>query len=276
MHKKSICKFVPILAFVLFYTCFLVAPVAFLVTKGLDVKTITADLLWILNSGFLLIFIKSAVTAFLTALICLPISYFVSMCIFNKNSFFRSILSFLLIIPFATNFLIHVITIGNMLDINGPLVHFFKSMGLIKENYSFLYTGFAVLFGFIYCYLPFAVFPIYNAIAKFDVSLLKASCDLGASRFKSFFKVIIPTTKTAAYTAFFLVFVPACGEFVIPELLGGDKTMFSGTVLSLSLLNPSTVKIGALMTLCFIFLLFISCIFVYLVLNKFFKKLEML
>jgi ABC-type spermidine/putrescine transport system permease subunit I len=276
MHKNSVYRFIPILAFVLFYLCFLVAPVSFLIAKGLDPKTIAADFFWILNSGFLLIFLKSALIAFLTASICLVISYFISMCIFSKKHVMRSILSFLLIIPFATNFLIHVITIGNMLDTYGPLVYFFKSIGLVRENYTFLYTGFAVLFGFVYCYLPFAVFPIYNAISKFDDTLLKASCDLGASKFRSFFRVIVPTTSTAAYTAFFLVFVPSCGEFVIPELLGGDKNMFSGTVLSCSLLNPSTVKIGALMTLCFIFLLFVSCIFVYLVLSRFIKKLELI
>ena len=105
-------------------------------------------------------------------------------------------------------------------------------MGLINSPLKILNSMVAVILVMFYCYLPFMILPLFSSIEKFDLSLIEASLDLGASIKQTFLKIIFPLTLPGVRTGFFLVFVPAFGEFVIPMLLGGDKNMFVGSVIS--------------------------------------------
>jgi ABC-type spermidine/putrescine transport system permease subunit I len=97
----------------------------------------------------------------------------------------------------------------------------------------------------IYYYLPFSLLPLYSGLERIDVKLIEASFDLGAGFFATFKKIILPLCKVALRSGFFLVFIPTFGEFAIPELMGGDKFMFSGSVISHFLLGDGTVLLGS-------------------------------
>ena len=97
----------------------------------------------------------------------------------------------------------------------------------------------------VYCYLPFMVLPIYSSLERFDRSFLEVSSDLGASWKTTFRKVLLPLTLPAVRAGFFLVFIPSFGEFIIPELMGGDKRYFVGNVISQYILGNETGGLGA-------------------------------
>lgn len=94
-------------------------------------------------------------------------------------------------------------------------------LGVIDQPLTILHTNLAVYIGIVYAYLPFMVLPIYTALTRIDYSLVEASLDLGARPLKTFFSIIVPLTKGGIIAGSMLVFIPAVGEFVIPELLGG-------------------------------------------------------
>jgi putrescine transport system permease protein len=94
-----------------------------------------------------------------------------------------------------------------------------------------LYTEGAVYLGIVYCYLPFMVLPLYATLAKLDPVLLEAAADLGARPLRAFLTVTLPLSLPGIVAGFMLVFIPAVGEFVIPELLGGPSAQLVGRVL---------------------------------------------
>ncbi len=103
--------------------------------------------------------------------------------------------------------------------------------GVIDQPLTILHTNLAVYIGIVYAYVPFMVLPIYTALIRIDYSLVEAALDLGARPLKTFFTVIVPLTKGGIIAGSMLVFIPAVGEFVIPELLGGPDSIMIGRVL---------------------------------------------
>ena len=167
-------------------------------------------------------------TAFFSLLISYPLAYFIAF----KKGRYKTLMLFFLIVPFWTNFLLHIYAWFFLLEKEGFLNTLLKKIGLIQEPIHFLNSLFAVILMMIYCYLPFMVLPIFSALEHFDRRLLEASNDLGASWRETFRKVMLPLTLPAVRAGFLLVFIPAFGEFIIPELMGGDKKYFVGNVVS--------------------------------------------
>lgn len=114
---------------------------------------------------------------------------------------------------------------------NGILNNFLMWTGIIDQPLIILHTNLAVYIGVVYSYLPFMVLPIYTALTRLDYSLVEAASDLGAKPFKTFVSVIMPLTKGGIVAGSMLVFIPAVGEFVIPELLGGPDSIMIGRIL---------------------------------------------
>ena len=143
----------------------------------------------------------------------------------------RATLLMLVILPFWTSFLIRVYAWMGILSQEGLLNQLLLWLGVINEPLTILNTNTAVYIGIVYTYLPFMILPIYSALEKLDESLLEAAEDLGCSRFQAFWLITIPLSKTGIIAGCFLVFIPTLGEFVIPSLLGGSKTLMIGKVL---------------------------------------------
>ncbi|PID35787.1 MAG: putrescine/spermidine ABC transporter permease [Rhodobacterales bacterium] len=163
----------------------------------------------------------------LTLFVAYPIAYGMT----RAPDEWRPTLLMLIILPFWTSFLIRVYSWKAILAQEGLLNQFLLFTGIINEPLTILGTNTAVYIGMVYTYLPFMVLPLYSALEKLDESLLEAARDLGCSRFKAFWLVTIPLSKGGIIAGCFLVFIPVMGEFVIPALLGGSKTLMIGKVL---------------------------------------------
>ncbi len=222
----------------------------------------------LLTSTYLIIMINSLILALSTAICCLLIAYPVAHFITFKGKRFKYLLLFFLIVPFWTNFLLHVYTWCFILNREGLLNNLLISSGLTSQPIHFLNSLFAIMLMMIYYYLPFMIFPIYAALDRFDQHLLEASDDLGASSWQTFKLILLPLTIPAVRVGFFLVFIPAFGEFVIPELMGGGKKYFIGNVISQYLLGEQTERIGSAFTVLSALTLIIATGLIYLGINK--------
>jgi spermidine/putrescine transport system permease protein len=208
-------------------------------------------------SYFITIF-SSIGLAFLTGLCCLvigfPLSYFIAF----RGGKFKTLFLFLLLVPFWTNFLLHIYAWFFVLEKEGFLNTVLLNLHLIKEPIHFLNSFFSVVLMMVYYYLPFLALPVYSALERFDHSLLEASLDLGASRFQTYKRILVPLVLPSIRAGFFLVYIPAFGEFVIPELMGGDKHYYVGSVVSQFILGEQTAQLGTSFTVISIMILMIT------------------
>ena len=172
--------------------------------------------------------IKIAVIAtFLTLLIGYPMAYVIS----RMSPSARNIAMMLVVLPSWTSFLIRVYAWIGILDSNGLVNRTLLGMGLIDAPLQILYTPLAAYIGIVYCYLPFMVLPLYANLVKLDHRLLEAAYDLGARPWQAFVRITLPLSRSGIVAGCMLVMIPAVGEFVIPEMLGGPDTLMIGRVL---------------------------------------------
>jgi putrescine transport system permease protein len=169
--------------------------------------------------------------ALTSTLLCLLIGYPMALGISRANEKWRVPLLMLVILPFWTSFLIRVYAWIGILKGNGLINNFLIWLGLIDEPLTMLHTDFAVYIGIVYAYLPFMILPLYATLSRMDHSLLEAAADLGCRPVSAFWRVTVPLSMPGIIAGSLLVFVPAVGEFVIPDLLGGPDTLMIGKVL---------------------------------------------
>ena len=182
-----------------------------------DVQHLALHTLWL-----------SAVTTGFCMMLAIPFGWFMA----RTSSRGKQVLQLLVIIPFWTNFLIRIFAWKTLLNQDGLMTRAAAFMGLIPAHESLLYNEGAVLLVLIYTQLPFAILPIYAAAEKFDFSLLDAARDLGASHLRSFFEVFLPGIKMGIAAGALMVFVPALGSFLIPEMMGGHDSEMLGSRIS--------------------------------------------
>ncbi|WP_112323502.1 ABC transporter permease subunit [Oceanibium sediminis] len=169
----------------------------------------------------------AAVSTVLALLVGYPMAYAIARAPEPR----RTILLFLVILPFWTSFLLRVYAWIGLLKGNGVINNVLLWMGVIDEPLVMLQTDFAVYVGIVYTYLPFMILPLYATLVKLDESLMEASADLGASRASTFLRITLPLSLPGVVAGCMLVFIPAIGEYVIPALLGGPDTLMIGRVL---------------------------------------------
>lgn len=169
----------------------------------------------------------AAISTFLTLLIAYPIAYGMA----RAPKEWQPTLVMLVILPFWTSFLIRVYAWIGILKKEGLLNMFLMNIGLISEPLTIMNTPTAVYIGIIYSYLPFMILPLYASLEKIKPSLLEAAEDLGSPPWKAFWQVTFPLSLPGVLAGCFLVFIPATGEFVIPDLLGGSDTLMIGKTL---------------------------------------------
>ncbi|MGI9126720.1 MAG: ABC transporter permease subunit [Roseomonas sp.] len=166
-----------------------------------------------------------------TAGLCLLIAYPMALGMAGVRPAWRLPLLALLMLPFWTGFLMRIGAWIGLLRDEGLINHLLGSLGITDAPLALLYTQGAMLAGMVHAYLPFAVLPIFTALIRLDPALLEAAADLGARPMRVFFSVTLPLTWPAAAAGFLLVFIPAAGEFIIPELLGPPEAQVIGRVL---------------------------------------------
>jgi len=169
----------------------------------------------------------AAVSTVLCLLIGYPMAYFIA----RMSPSARNIALMAVVLPSWTSFLIRVYAWIGILDTNGLLNRFLMWLGVIDAPLRILYTPLAAYIGIVYCYLPFMVLPLYANLAKLDHRLLEAAYDLGARPWQAFLRITLPLSRSGIIAGCMLVMIPAVGEFVIPEMLGGPDTLMIGRVL---------------------------------------------
>ncbi len=180
---------------------------------------------------YLAAFLLSLRVALVSALACLLIGYPMALAIARAPERWRPLLLMLVILPFWTGFLLRMIAwIGLLRDdgwINGALLW----AGVVRAPLRLLYTGFAMYVGITYAYLSFMILPLYARLSRRDPALEEAAADLGAPPWRVFLRVVLPLSMPGVWAGLLLVFIPAMGEYVIPELLGGPGVATIGRVL---------------------------------------------
>jgi putrescine transport system permease protein len=176
------------------------------------------------------VYIESILTALLATCVAVFISYPFAYAIYKSSPAIKTLLILLIILPFYTSFLLRVYAWIGLLGNHGIINNFLMWLGIIREPLKLLYTKGAVLIGIIYCYLPFMIIPIYVSLDKMNPEYLEAAYDLGCRPIKAFFTITVPITKNGLFAGFILMFIPAIGEFVIPEILGGANTLMIGRI----------------------------------------------
>lgn len=187
---------------------------------------------WLLDDKiYILSYLNSLKIAFISTLLTLLIGYPMAYGLAKAPQRWRTVLLMLVILPFWTSFLIRVYAWIGILKPEGLLNMGLMSLGLIDEPLAIINTPTAVYIGIVYSYLPFLVLPLYATLEKLDNTLIEAALDLGCSPIQAFWKVTFPLSLPGVVAGCFLVFIPAMGEFVIPDLLGGSDTIMIGKTL---------------------------------------------
>jgi len=167
----------------------------------------------------------------------------------------RPLLLMLVVLPFWTSFLIRIYAWMGLLDENGLLNQFLRWSGIVADPGTLLGTEWAVHLGIVYAYLPFMVLPLYATLEKLDVSLLEAAADLGARPATAFLTITLPLSLPGIVAGCLLVFIPAVGEFVIPDLLGGTGTLMIGKVLWDEFFTNGDWPLASAVAICLLVLL---------------------
>ncbi len=162
---------------------------------------------------------------------CLLIGYPLAYAIVRAPLRWRNGLLLLVILPFWTSFLIRVYAWIGLLKSNGIINNILIDIGLIHAPLPLINNSFAIYVGLIYSYLPYMVLPLYASLEKLDPALLEAAADLGCRPSQAFWRVTLPLSLPGIIAGALLVFIPMCGEFIIPDLLGGPSTLMIGHVL---------------------------------------------
>jgi putrescine transport system permease protein len=183
------------------------------------------------DSLYFATYMNSLLVAGVTTALCLLIGYPMAYYIARSDPARRNLLMMAVMLPFWTSFLIRVYAWIGILKNNGLLNNFLIWAGLIHTPIELYHTNIAVYIGMVYSYLPFLVMPLYAHLVKMDLTLLEAAYDLGAKPWKTFLQITLPLSKNGIIAGCLLVFIPAVGEYVIPELLGGADTLMIGRVM---------------------------------------------
>ena len=170
-----------------------------------------------------------------------PLAYFIS----RQPPRWQRLLLALVIVPFWTSFIVRTYAIVNLLDAGGPLDDLLRTLHVTSGPLGLLYGPRAIAIGIIYSYLPLMVLPIYVSLERIDPALLDAAADLGAGARRSFRRVTLPLAMPGVVVGCIIVGIPALGEYVIPEILGGGKTLMLGNVITQQYLDVGDIPFGS-------------------------------
>ncbi|MBI1729894.1 ABC transporter permease [Candidatus Acetothermia bacterium] len=216
------------------------------------------------NWLYLNIFGRSLALAFVTTLICMLLGYPVAYWIALRGGRYKNLWIALFIMPFWTSYVVRIFAWMFLLrDPSGFINQLLLQSGLIQEPVQLLYNVTGVLIGMVYTYLPFAVIPLYASLERLDRSVLEAASDLGARPWQRLRYVTLPLTRGGIMSACVLTFVPAVGEYLIPDLMGGSKVNMIGNFIADKFLRDQNWTLGSAMSVILI-LIVMAILIIYL------------
>ncbi len=183
----------------------------------------------------------AALTVLLTLILCYPVAFWVS----RLSERWRLVFMFLITLPFFSSLIVRLYAWLLILKPSGLLNTALMALGVISEPLEILYTPTAVVLGMVYVMVPFMFLPLYSAVDNLDRAQIEASLDLGANRIQTFLKVILPQTLPGIMGGAVIVFIPAVGNFVVPDLLGGAKGLMIGNLVEQQFLSSRNWPFGS-------------------------------
>lgn len=255
----------PSLAWFLF---FILAPMMLILTISLAHRGIYGQIEWhfsILNNYgslvspvILKIFFKTILFAAGTALACVSLGLLAAWAMASAPKMYRDLLLALIVVPFLTNGLIRILGLKTFCSVDGPLDLLLNWLHIPHDPFALSANAYLVAVGMVTSYLPFAVLPLYGAFEKFDFNLIEAAQDLGARHRTVLFHIVLPVLWKPLVGAAFLVFIPCLGEYLIPDLLGGAKTLLLGNLITEKFLKARNWPVGSALAIGLIFCLLLS------------------
>ncbi len=216
----------------------------------------------VLEPIYLKIVLRSLWLALYTTLSCLflafPFAYFTA----RSGELMKKTLLGLVVVPFWTNFVIRIYALKLVLGEKGLINQALTEIHLITEPLQLIDNSVGVGIGMIYNYLPFMILPIYVTLEKLDYTLMDAAYDLGATRFQMALKVLLPLSMPGIITGSTFVFIPAFGEFVIPDLMGGSQSMYVGSLITETFLKSRDWPFGSALSTLLVLMAMISFAFI--------------
>lgn len=179
------------------------------------------------HSQFVTSFYFAGAATVIDLIVSFPIAYWIAFHGGTMKNFFL----LMLLVPFFVSFVIRTVVWEFILSDQGIILGNLKNAHLLPQNFHVLATGYAVVAGLAYNYLPFTALPLYVAIERIDKRVLDAAYDLYATRRQAFLKVILPLSVPGVFAAFLLTFIPALGDYVNQQILGGTSNTMIGTVI---------------------------------------------
>lgn len=223
----------------LWMTLFFVLPLAIVLAYsflskgdygGVALPFTAGSYLRFLDPLYLRILLRTFLMAGITTGICLAIGYPLAYYIALQGGRRKTLLLFLVVLPFWTSFLVRTYAWIFLLRDTGLINTILAQLGWIRVPLSLLYNDGAVLLGLVYGFLPLMVLPLYASIERLDKALLEAAADLGSRPAATLARVTVPLTAPGIYAGSVLVFVSALGAFITPDLLGGGKSILIGNL----------------------------------------------
>jgi spermidine/putrescine transport system permease protein len=183
--------------------------------------------------------LRSLLYGLIVTILCLLVAYPLAYTIAFRGGRWKNALLFLVILPFFVSFVIRTISWKFILADQGMFLGALKDWGVVGDDFRLLATPIAVIGGLFYNFLPFMALPLYVSLEKIDRSLLDAASDLYSSRATAFFRVTLPLSLPGIFAGTLLTFIPAVGDFINAELLGGLNTTMVGNVIQTEYLTNS-------------------------------------
>jgi spermidine/putrescine transport system permease protein len=253
----------------LWWLVFFVVPIGWIAIYSLGSKPatpgagpVTLEILSLANYAqstggvFLVVFWITMRTAVLGTLACALVGFPVAYALANMVApRWRSVLLFLLVLPYWTSFLLRTFAWRIVLAPEGVLSDGLRGLGILDGPLQLLDSNAAVQLGIIYNYLPLMILPMYVALERIDPALIRASMDLGAGPVRSFFAVTLPLAAPGIYGGLLLTFILAAGDYVVPAILGGAKGLMVGNLVATQILAAQNLPLGAAMAIVLIFML---------------------
>ncbi len=249
-------KYLPILFMVgptaLWLAAFLLMPLIYAVAMSFGTKGIYGGIEWTFNIHnysdmfsvtYLKVAFRSLKLAWNTSLWCLIISYPFAYILSKVGDKWKGFCLLLVMLPFWINGLIRLNGWANILRDTGLINHILIFLGV--KPVQMLYTDGAILFGMVYAFFPFMVLPIHTSISKIDYHLIEAAQDLGATKVKTFLRVILPLTIPGIFAGVIQVFIPCLGAFYIADIMGGGNTTLLGNLIKNQFLSARNWPLGA-------------------------------
>lgn len=209
------------------------------------------------DSLYLATYLNSVKIAAISTLCCILIGYPMAYYIARSAPATRNVLLLGVILPFWTSLLLRVYAWVGILRNDGLLNKLLIGLGIISQPLEIYRTDLAVYIGMVYSYLPFFILPLYANLVKMDLRLLEAAYDLGARPWQAFWRITVPLSRPGVIAGAMLVFIPAVGEYVIPEMLGGANTLMMGRVMWSEFFNNADWPMAAAVTCVMVLLLLV-------------------